>query len=222
MDFEDLLINTFLLFGDLNNIKILNRYQNLFKYILVDEYQDTNSVQYEIVKALSWQHKNLFVVGDDYQNIYSFRGASKLNIDRFQNDFNNYKLTKLCENYRSNKIIVNTASKLIQYNKHQIIKELFSNINETEGKIKLISCFNGIDEATKVAYIIQKLIIENKCNYNDIAVLYRMNLQHSPFKKVFFIMGIPHKISNANTIFDSKYIKIIYIKRIVLLFAIYR
>ena len=210
MDFEDLLLNTFLLFGDINNIKILNKYQNLFKYILVDEYQDTNSVQYEIVKALSWQHKNLFVVGDDYQNIYSFRGASKLNIDRFQNDFNNYKLTKLCQNYRSNKIIVNTASKLIQYNKHQIIKELFSKIDETEGKIKLFSCNNGIDEATKVAYIIQKLIIENKCNYNDIAVLYRINLQHQPFKKVFFIMGIPHKISNANTIFDSKYIKIIY------------
>ena len=210
MDFEDLILNTFLLFSDVNNINVLDRYQKSFKYILVDEYQDTNSVQYEIVKALSWQHKNLFVVGDDYQNIYSFRGASRLNIDRFQNDFNNYKMTKLCQNYRSNKIIVNTANKLINNNKHQILKELFSKIDETEGKIKLFSGFNEDDEANKVGYIIQKLISENKCNYNDIAILYRINSQHIPFKQAFFKMNIPHKISNANTIFDSKYIKIIY------------
>ena len=210
MDFEDLLLNTFLLFSDINNIQILNKYQNLFKYVLVDEYQDTNSIQYEIVKALSWQHKNLFVVGDDYQNIYSFRGATRLNIDRFLKDFNNVKITKLCQNYRSNKTIVNIASKLIENNVHQIKKKLFSEIDETEGKLKLMSCFNGIDEATKIAYIIQKLIADNKCNYNDIAILYRINLQHIPFKQVFFKMGIPHKISNANTIFDSKYIKIIY------------
>ena len=210
MDFEDLILNTFLLFSDVNNINVLDRYQKSFKYILVDEYQDTNSVQYEIVKALSWQHKNLFVVGDDYQNIYSFRGASRLNIDRFQNDFNNYKMTKLCQNYRSNKIIVNTANKLINNNKHQILKELFSKIDETEGKIKLFSGFNEDDEANKVGYIIQKLISENKCNYNDIAILYRINSQHIPFKQAFFKMNIPHKISNANTIFDSKYIKLIY------------
>ena len=210
MDFEDLLLNTFLLFSDANNINILNKYQNLFKYILVDEYQDTNSVQYEIVKALAWQHKNLFVVGDDYQNIYSFRGATKANFDRFLNDFNNVKITKLCQNYRSNKTIVKTANKLIKFNKHQIFKELFSEIDETEGKIKLITCFDGIDEATKIAFIIQKLIANGKCDYKDIALLYRINLQHIPFKKVFFKMDIPHKISNANTIFDSKYIKIIY------------
>ena len=210
MDFEDLLLNTFLLFSDANNINILNKYQKLFKYVLVDEYQDTNSVQYEIVKAFSWQHKNLFVVGDDYQNIYSFRGATRENFDRFLNDFKNVKITRLCQNYRSNRIIVNTANKLIQNNKHQIFKDLFSEISETDGKIKLISCSNGIDEATKIAFIIQKLIADKKCNYNDIALLYRMNLQHIPFKQVFFKMGIPHKISNANTIFDSKYIKIIY------------
>ena len=210
MDFEDLLLNTFLLFNDKNNIKILNKYKELFKYILVDEYQDTNSVQYEIVKALAWGHKNLFVVGDDYQNIYSFRGASKLNIDRFMRDFPNHKLTKLCQNYRSNDTIVKTANKLILHNKKQILKKLFSNIPETEGKIPLITCYDGLDEADKIAYLIEKLVENKKCDYGDIAILYRVNLQYIPFKSVFFKRGIPHKISNANTVFDSKYIKIIY------------
>ena len=210
MDFEDLLLNTFLLFKDKNNIKILNKYKELFKYILVDEYQDTNAVQYDIVKTLAWAHKNLFVVGDDYQNIYSFRGANKLNIDRFMRDFPNYKLTKLCQNYRSNDTIVKAANKLILNNKKQIFKELFSNIPETEGKIPLITCFDGFDEADKIAYLIEKLVENKKCDYGDIAILYRVNLQYIPFKSVFFKRGIPHKISNASTVFDSKYIKIIY------------
>ena len=105
MDFDDLLLNTMILFSDKNNIKILEKYQNIFQYILVDEYQDTNPVQYEIIKALAWNNKNIFVVGDDYQNIYSFRGASKLNIDYFKNNFSGCKETKLCQNYRSNSTI---------------------------------------------------------------------------------------------------------------------
>ena len=210
MDFEDLLLNTFLLFNDIKNINILNKYQNLFKYILVDEYQDTNKVQYEIVKALSWDNKNIFVVGDDYQNIYSFRGADRLNIKDFKNNFNNCKETIMCQNFRSNEIIVNTANKLIKNNKNQIIKELYSNIKEKDGKIKLIICKDGIDESNKVAISIKELISQNKCNYSDIAILYRMNVQYIPFKKSFFRFGIPHKIHNANTIFDSKIIKTIY------------
>ena len=209
MDFEDLLLNTFLLFNDIKNINILNKYQNLFKYILVDEYQDTNKVQYEIVKALSWDNKNIFVVGDDYQNIYSFRGANRLNIDKFKENFNNYKETKLCQNYRSHEIIVKAANKLILNNKHQIKKELFSNI-EPDEKIKLIYCLDGIDEANKIAFLIQKLKLNNSCNYSDIVILYRKNIQHIPFKNIFFKRGIPHKIYNANTIFESKIIKVIY------------
>ena len=192
------------------NSEILEHYQERFKYILVDEYQDTNIVQFEIIKALAWKSKNIFVVGDDYQNIYSFRGANKLNIFKFIENFPDYKETKLCKNYRSNKIIMNVSNELIQKNKNQIFKELFSNIKETEGRIKLIQCKDQIDEANKVAFIIQDLINNKKCNYNDIAILYRMNLQYHPFKTVFFKRGIPHKISKGKSMFESKIIKIIY------------
>ena len=210
MDFEDLLLNTFILFSDPDNIQILEKYQKRFQYILVDEYQDTNIVQYEIIKALAWKSKNIFVVGDDYQNIYSFRGANKLNISKFKESFPEYEENKLCRNYRSNSNIVNVSNELIKHNKNQINKNLFSKIKPLDGKIKLISCKNGIDEANKIAFIIQELINNNKCKYKDIAVLYRMNLQFYPFKLIFFKKGIPHKISNGKSIFESKIIKIIY------------
>ena len=210
MDFEDLLLNTFILFSDPDNIQILEKYQKRFQYILVDEYQDTNIVQYEIIKALAWKSKNIFVVGDDYQNIYSFRGANKLNISKFKESFPEYEENKLCRNYRSNSNIVNVSNELIKHNKNQINKNLFSKIKPLDGKIKLIQCKNGIDEANKIAFIIQELINNNKCKYKDIAVLYRMNLQFYPFKLIFFKKGIPHKISNGKSIFESKIIKIIY------------
>ena len=210
MDFDDLLLNTFILFNDKDNIKILEQYQKHFQYILVDEYQDTNIVQYEIIKALSWKSRNIFVVGDDYQNIYSFRGANKLNISKFKEDFPEYKENKLCRNYRSNSNIVKVSNELIKHNKNQIFKDLYSNINPIDGKIKLIECKDGMDEANKIAFIIQELINNKKCNYKDIAILYRMNLQFYPFKNIFFKKGIPHKISNGKSIFESKIIKIIY------------
>jgi len=210
MDFDDLLLNTMILFSDKNNVKILEKYQKLFQYILVDEYQDTNIVQYEIIKALAWNNKNIFVVGDDYQNIYSFRGANRLNIDKFKENFPNYKETKLCQNYRSNSTIVQVSNRLISKNKNQIIKQLFSKIKESEGKIKLLKCKDGIDEASKIAFIIQELIKANKCNYRDIVILYRVNKQFGPFKTIFFKRGIPHKIYNAKNIFESKLIKTIY------------
>ena len=210
MDFDDLLFNTFLLFSNKNNVKILEKYQNIFQYILVDEYQDTNIIQFEIIKALAWKFKNIFVVGDDYQNIYSFRGANKLNIDKFKENFPNFKETKLCQNYRSNSIIVKISNKLIKNNKKQIIKELFSKKKETEGKIKLLICEDGMDEANKIAFIIKDLVMTNKCNYRDIVILYRINRQNIPFKTIFFKEAIPHKIYNAKSIFESKIIKIIY------------
>ena len=210
MDFDDLLFNTLLLFNDKNNEKILEYYQNKFEYILVDEYQDTNIVQFEIIKALAWKFKNIFVVGDDYQNIYSFRGASKLNIDKFKQYFTNYRETKLCQNYRSNSTIVELANKLIKNNKKQIIKELFSTKKEIDGKVKLLICENGMDEANKIAFLIKDLIMNNKCNYKDIVILYRINKQHGPFKTTFFKNNIPHKIYNSKSIFESKIVKIIY------------
>ena len=140
MDFDDLLLNTFILFNDKDNIKILEQYQKHFQYILVDEYQDTNIVQYEIIKAIPWKSGKIFVVGDDYQNIYSFRGANKLNISKFKEDFPEYKENKLCRNYRSNSNIVKVSNELIKHNKNQIFKDLYSNINPIDGKIKLIEC----------------------------------------------------------------------------------
>ncbi len=210
MDFEDLLLNTFILFSDIDNINLLEKYQKRFQYVLVDEYQDTNIVQYEIIKAIAWKSRNIFVVGDDYQNIYSFRGANKLNISKFKESFPEYKENKLCRNYRSNSNIVKISNELIRNNKNQIFKDLFSKIKPIDGKIKLIKCEDGIDEANKIAFVIHKLIKGNKCNYKDIAILYRMNLQFYPFKIIFFKKGIPHKITNGKSIFESKIIKIIY------------
>ena len=210
MDFEDLLLNTFILFSDIDNLNILEKYQKRFQYVLVDEYQDTNIVQYEIIKAIAWKSRNIFVVGDDYQNIYSFRGANKLNISKFKESFPEYKENKLCRNYRSNSNIVKISNELILNNKNQIFKDLFSKIKPIDGKIKLIKCEDGIDEANKIAFVIHKLIKGNKCNYKDIAILYRMNLQFYPFKTIFFKKGIPHKITNGKSIFESKIIKIIY------------
>ena len=124
MDFGDLLLNTFLLFK--NNISILEKYQNRFQYILIDEYQDTNTIQFEILKALSWKSRKICGVGDDYQSIYSFRGADIKNIYNFKINFPDVKIFKLCQNYRSPSNIIEIANLLIKNNKNQIYKKLFS------------------------------------------------------------------------------------------------
>ena len=196
MDFEDLLLNTYLLFKNTNNISILERYQKQFKYILVDEYQDTNHVQFEILKALSWDNKKICGVGDDYQSIYSFRGAEISNFYNFMAQFPETKNFKLCRNYRSNSNIVKGADLLIKHNKKKKKKDLYSNINEIDGKVKLLISKNGIYESEKIAYIIKQLIGDNKCEYKDICILYRMNLQCYPFQKIFFKRNIPHKVCN--------------------------
>ena len=210
MDFDDLLLNTFILFNDLKNVSILEKYQDKFKYILVDEYQDTNIVQFEIIKAIAWKSKNIFVVGDDCQSIYAFRGADIKNISRFKLNFPHYKESQLCQNYRSNKIIVEVSNNLIRNNKKQIKKNIISEIEPKEGKMKLLECDDGLDEANKIAFVINELVQSNKCEYKDIALLYRMNMQYYPFKVMFFQKNIPHKISSGIGIFDSKIIKIIY------------
>ena len=210
MDFEDLLLNTFLLFNNKNNISILERYQKQFKYILVDEYQDTNHVQFEILKALSWDNKKICGVGDDYQSIYSFRGAEISNFYNFMAQFPETKNFKLCRNYRSNSNIVKVADLLIKHNKKQMQKDLYSNINEIDGKVKLLNNKNGIDESEKIAYIIKQLIGDNKCEYKDICILYRMNLQYYPFQKIFFKRNIPHKVCNRIGFFETKIIQNIF------------
>ena len=184
MDLDDLLLNTYLLFQ--NNKEILEKYQNKFEYILIDEYQDTNHIQFKILKQLAHKKKKICVVGDDYQSIYSFRGADISNFERFQNEFLNFKKFELNKNYRSTQNIINSANNLIENNKNQMKKQLFSEINENDEKINILINEDDIKETEDIADIIKKLISEKKCNYKDIAILYRKNIQAFSFQKMFF------------------------------------
>lgn len=207
MDLDDLLLNTYLLFQ--NNKEILEKYQNKFEYILIDEYQDTNHIQFKILKQLAHKKKKICVVGDDYQSIYSFRGADISNFERFQNEFLNFKKFELNKNYRSTQNIINSANSLIENNKNQMKKQLFSEINENDEKINILINEDDIKETEHIADIIKKLISEKKCNYKDIAILYRKNIQAFSFQKMFFKKNIPYAIKE-NILFGSKIIQIIF------------
>ena len=208
MDFDDLILNTFILFK--NNISILEKYQQTFKYILVDEYQDTNHVQFEILKALSWQSHNICAVGDDCQSIYSFRGADLTNFKNFMYFFPETKQFKLNQNYRSTSNIIKVADSLIKHNKNQIEKNLFSKINEIDGKVKLLISETGFEESEKIGFIIKNLIKEKKCEYKDIAILFRINLQSYIVQKVFFKRDIPHRLCNRIGFYETKIIQNIF------------
>ena len=205
LDFEDLILNTLLLFQ--KNKNILEKYQNKFKYILIDEFQDTNHTQFEIVKYLSLKSQKICCVGDDCQSIYSFRGADINNIDNFSKTFPNYKLFKLCQNYRSTSNIIQVADLLIKHNKKQIEKNLFSKIKEIDGKVNILINETGINECENISEIIKKLIKDKKCDYKDIAILYRMNIQSYLFKDTFFKRDIPHKINNRISFYETKVIQ---------------
>ena len=161
MDFEDLLMNTLLLFK--NNKNILNFYQEKFQYILIDEYQDTNYIQFQILKELSLNSKKICGVGDDYQSIYSFRGATLSNISNFISVFPNVTIFKLCQNYRSNSNIVKVSNQLIKNNNKQIPKDLFSQKKETDGNVTILENKTGIDETITISNIIKGLVNEKKC-----------------------------------------------------------
>ena len=205
LDFEDLILNTLLLFK--KNKNILEKYQNKFKYILIDEFQDTNHTQFEIIKYLSLKSQKICCVGDDCQSIYSFRGADINNIDNFSKTFPNYKLFKLCQNYRSTSNIIQVADLLIKHNKKQIEKNLFSKIKEIDGKVNILINETGINECENISEIIKTLIKDKKCDYKDIAILYRMNIQSYLFKDTFFKRDIPHKINNRISFYETKVIQ---------------
>ena len=209
MDYEDLLLNTFLLFKNPKNLPILEKYQKKFKYILVDEFQDTNRVQFKILKALSWQSKKIFAVGDDCQSIYAFRGADISNLTFFHKYFPDRKIFTLCQNYRSTDNIIKIADLLIKNNKNQMKKDLFS-MNKGEEKINLLINKNSFEEADKIAYIIKDFITKKKCNYSDFAILFRMNIQSFHIQKIFFKRNIPHKLCNRIGFFETKIIQNIF------------
>ncbi|MCC8088313.1 MAG: UvrD-helicase domain-containing protein [Rikenellaceae bacterium] len=214
MNFDDLLLNMNILFRDFPDV--LEHYRNVFRYVLVDEYQDTNMAQYLIIKKIAEGHKNICVVGDDAQSIYSFRGAKIENILRFQKDYPEARLFKLEQNYRSTQNIVNAANSIIEKNKRQIKKRSFSS-NEEGDKIRIFKAFTDKEEAMIVAGNIQSLIYENKAAYGDIAVLYRTNAQSRALEESLRRRNIPYRIYGGQSFYQRKEIKDIlaYIRLIV-------
>ena len=204
MDFDDLLLKT----NDLLNSypDTLSKYQNIFRYILVDEYQDTNHSQYLIIRSLSDKFQNICVVGDDAQSIYSFRGANINNILNFQKDFPDSKLFRLEQNYRSTKNIVNAANSIIEYNQKRLKKNVWTN-NESGEKISVNKLLTDGEEGRFVA----SSIFENKMQYqmqnSDFAILYRTNAQSRSFEDALRKKNIPYRVYGGLSFYQRKEIK---------------
>ncbi len=204
MDFDDLLLNTNFLFRDFP--EVLEKYKSKFDYILVDEYQDTNFSQYLIVKKLSENHRNICVVGDDAQSIYSFRGAKIENILNFRNDYKDYALFKLEQNYRSTKTIVEAANSVIAKNSRQIPKRVFT-VNPIGEKIKITRALTDYEESIIVVQNIQDKRMNNHYKFMDFAILYRTNMQSRVFEEAFRKQNIPYKIYGGISFYQRKEIK---------------
>ena len=204
MDFDDLLMKFYEL---LKNVpESLAKYQRKFKYILIDEYQDTNPAQYEIIKLLGAMHENVCVVGDDAQSIYSFRGATIENILQFQRDYDEVKVVKLEQNYRSTQSILHVANQVIKNNKSQIEKVLFTENAEGE-KIKLVRTMTDNDEGKFVADSIQEQKLRNHYSNKDFAILYRTNAQSRAFEESLRRMGIAYTMYGGISFYQRKEIK---------------
>jgi DNA helicase-2/ATP-dependent DNA helicase PcrA len=204
MDFDDLLLNTNILFRNFPDV--LSSYQDRFRYILVDEYQDTNYSQYLIVNKLAAIHHNLCVVGDDAQSIYSFRGARIENILEFKNDYPEYQLFKLEQNYRSTQTIVNAANAIIANNEGQIRKTVYSK-NEPGEKIMVMQAVTDTEEGFNVASDIFDKRYSQQLNWTDFAVLYRTNAQSRIFEETLRRKNIPYKIYGGLSFYERKEIK---------------
>ena len=203
MDFDDLLMNMNILLQQ--NKEVRQKYQEIFQYVLVDEYQDTNYSQYLIVKTLAEPQNNICVVGDDAQAIYSFRGANIQNILKFQQGYTNAQLFKLEQNYRSTQNIVNAANSLIAHNVGQIHKQVFSE-KEPGQPLQLTAYPTDLEESAGVAKRIA-LLHKNKRSYEDIAVLYRTNAQSRTLENEFRKAGIPYRIYGGTSFYQRKEIK---------------
>jgi DNA helicase-2/ATP-dependent DNA helicase PcrA len=204
MDFDDLLLKFYEL---LKNVpESLAKYQHKFKYILIDEYQDTNPAQYEIIKLLGAMNENVCVVGDDAQSIYSFRGATIENILQFQKDYDDVKVVKLEQNYRSTKNILSAANEVIGHNKNQIEKTLFT-INETGEKIKIVRTNTDNEEGKFVADTIQEQKLRNHYFNKNFAILYRTNAQSRAFEEALRRMGLAYTIYGGISFYQRREIK---------------
>ncbi|MBS1662317.1 MAG: UvrD-helicase domain-containing protein [Bacteroidetes bacterium] len=214
MDFDDLLVNMYELLK--NHPESLHKFQHKFKYIMIDEYQDTNPAQYEIIKLLGAAHENVCVVGDDAQSIYSFRGATIENILQFQKDYDDVKVVMLEQNYRSTQSILNVANEIIKNNKGQIPKNLWTD-NSAGEKIRLVRTMTDNEEGKFVADTIQEQRLRNHYNNRDFAILYRTNAQSRAFEESLRRMGIPYTMFGGTSFYSRKEIKdfIAYLRIIV-------
>lgn len=204
MDFDDLLFKTNVLLK--NHPDVLNKYQHKFKYLMVDEYQDTNFSQYTIVKKLAAAHENICVVGDDAQSIYAFRGANIQNILNFERDYPDLKVYKLEQNYRSTQNIVEVANSIIANNKNQLEKNVFS-ANEKGDKIKISRAFTDNEEGKLVAEAIVQERALKGLNYTDFAILYRTNAQSRAMEESLRKLNVPYKIYGGLSFYQRKEIK---------------
>ncbi len=204
MDFDDLLVNMFTLLA--MHPAALAKYQHKFQYILIDEYQDTNTAQYHIIKRLGARHENICVVGDDAQSIYSFRGASVKNIFMFQKDYEDVKVIKLEQNYRSTKSILMAANAVIDHNSKQIKKELWTEKGDGN-KLKLVCTFTDNDEGKFVAETVKEEQLRNHFSNKDFAILYRTNAQSRSFEENLRRHNIPYRIYGGLSFYQRKEIK---------------
>lgn len=203
LDFDDLLIKPIELFNKYK--EVLENYQELFKYVFIDEYQDTNEAQYILSKMISAKYKNICVVGDDAQSIYSWRGANFKNILNFEKDYKNAKVILLEQNYRSTKTILNAANSVIKNNINKKDKNLWTD-NSIGEKIKYVRTNDEKDEASYVTREIRNLV-NNGVSLDDIAVLYRTNAQSRTIEEGFLNSNIPYKIVGAFAFYSRKEIK---------------
>lgn len=203
MDFDDIIALTVKLFE--KNPDVLSHYQNLYKYIVVDEYQDTNMVQYKLISMLSSRHKNLCVVGDDDQSIYKFRGATIENILSFENQFENTAVIRLEQNYRSTQNILNCANTLIKNNRGRKGKTLFTSIGDGDK----VTVYTANSEKSEAKFVADTVLegLKNGKKQSDFAVLYRMNSQSNVIEQAFIQSGISYKIFGGTKFYDRKEIK---------------
>ncbi len=204
MDFDDLLFKTNILLKD--HPDVLNKYQHKFKYLMVDEYQDTNFSQYTIVRKLVAANRNICVVGDDAQSIYGFRGANIQNILNFEKDYPELKVFKLEQNYRSTQNIVEAANSIIAYNKNQLPKNVFSD-NEEGDRIKIQRAFSDNEEGKIVAESIAQEHSLKGLKYEDFAILYRTNAQSRSMEEGLRKLNIPYRIYGGLSFYQRKEVK---------------
>ena len=204
MDFDDLLFNTNVLFSD--HIDVLNKYQQIFKHVLIDEFQDTNYCQYLITKKLASVHRNICVVGDDAQSIYAFRGAEIKNILKFEDDFDDLKVVKLEQNYRSTKNIVNAANSIIEKNQSKISKDIWTE-NEAGELISVKKAFSDNEEGRMISNLIFEEKNRKQLTNSNFAVLYRTNSQSRSIEEALRRIGVKYKVFGGVSFYQRKEVK---------------